>query len=140
MIHVLLDTNVLLDVLLRRQPHAAASEAVWTAAERGKIRGFVAAHSVTTIHYLVQHQLGAPMAKSVVARVLRTLSAAAVDRAALEEALAMKGTDFEDNVAAAAARLAGCEAIVTRDPKGFRGSGLRVLQPEMMLALIGRVN
>jgi predicted nucleic acid-binding protein len=139
MTHVLLDTNVLLDVLLDRHPNSIASGAIWTAAEEGRIRGFIAAHAVTTIHYLARKQLGTQAAQRIVASLLRTLSAAPVDQSVLEAAMTMKGSDFEDNVSAAAGQLAGCEAIVTRDPKGFQGSRLRVLKPEALLAMLDRV-
>ena len=49
---VLVDVNVVLDVLLDRQPHVEASAAVWAAIETGSSEGLLAAHAVTTIHYL----------------------------------------------------------------------------------------
>jgi hypothetical protein len=50
---ILLDVNVVLDVLLDRAPHADASSFIWAAVERGHLNGWLAAHGVTTIHYLV---------------------------------------------------------------------------------------
>ena len=46
---ILFDTNIILDVLLNRQPHAEASVAAWAAAECGRVEGMIAAHAVTTI-------------------------------------------------------------------------------------------
>jgi hypothetical protein len=43
---------------------------------------------------------------------------------------------YVEAVTAAAARLAGCECIVTRDPKGFRGSPVRSLTPEAVTPLL----
>ena len=60
------------------------------------------------------------------------------DESAIEEALQLSTPDFEDSVTAAAARLAGCDYIVTRDPKGFRGSPVRSLTPEMAAPLLGK--
>jgi hypothetical protein len=48
----------------------------------------------------------------------------------------MHAPDFEDSVTAAAAELAGCDLIVTRDPKGFRGSPVRALAPEAAAPLL----
>jgi hypothetical protein len=56
----------------------------------------------------------------------------------LQEALELSMPDFEDAVTAAAARIAGCELIVTRDPKGFRGSAVRSLTPEAVTPLLGK--
>ena len=63
---VLVDTNVALDVLLEREPHLAASAAVWDAVEARVVEGYIAAHGVTTIHYLGQKHLGARGAKQMV--------------------------------------------------------------------------
>ncbi len=61
---------------------------------------------------------------------------AAVDGVVVQEALQLALADFEDAVTAAAGRLAGCEYIVTRDPKGFRGSPVRALTPEALIPLL----
>jgi predicted nucleic acid-binding protein len=132
----LVDVNVVLDVLLDRQPHAKASSAVWTAIETGSSQGLLAAHSVTTIHYLIRREIGAVKATNAISRILKVFGVAMVDGAVLQEALQLSLPDFEDSVTAAAAQLSGCELIVTRDPKGFRGSPIRTLTPEAALPLL----
>jgi len=134
----LIDTNVVLDVLLDRQPHVEGSAAVWAAIETGLTKGFLAAHAITTIHYLVRRELGNARAKRTVAAVLRIFDVATVDATVIQEALQLSLPDFEDSVTAAAAQLAGCDVIVTRDPKGFRGSPVRTLTPEAVLPILGK--
>jgi predicted nucleic acid-binding protein len=136
MTRILLDTNIVLDVLLDRRGHAEASTRVWAAIENGRAEGVLAAHAVTTIHYLVQKELGATHAKRVVSAVLRVLRIASVDSAIMQEALQLPFADFEDAVTATAARAAGCRFIVTRDPKGFRESSVRALTPEAAMPLL----
>jgi len=132
----LIDTNVVLDVLLDRQPHVVASAAVWTAIETNAAKGFLASHAITTIHYLLRKELGIARATRTVSAILRVFDVANVDGAVLQEALQLSLPDFEDSVTAAAAQLAGCGFIVTRDPKGFRGSPIRSLTPEAFLPLL----
>ena len=55
---VLLDTNVVLDVLANREPFVADSAAVLSLVEDRKAEGFVAAHSVTTLYYLLRREVG----------------------------------------------------------------------------------
>jgi predicted nucleic acid-binding protein len=133
---VLFDTNVVLDVLLDRQPYVEASAAAWAAVETGVAEGMLAAHAVTTIHYLVRKERGNAKARRIVSAILRVFGVAAVDAAVLQEALELPWPDFEDAVTAAAARAAGCE--LTRDPKGFRGSPVRSLTPEAATPLLAR--
>jgi predicted nucleic acid-binding protein len=49
-----IDTNVLLDVLARRQPFYAAASRIWTLAERGSVRAFVSAISFNNIYYITR--------------------------------------------------------------------------------------
>jgi predicted nucleic acid-binding protein len=132
---ILFDTNVVLDVLLDRQPHSDASSTAWNAVESGAWEGMLAAHAVTTIHYLVRKEKGTAKAERIISAILRVFRVAAVDGVVIQEALELSFTDFEDAVTAAAARKAACDCIVTRDPKGFRGSPVRTLTPEAIAHL-----
>ncbi len=55
---ILLDANVVLDVLLDRQPYVEASAAAWAAVESGAPEGILAAHAVTAIHCLIRNEMG----------------------------------------------------------------------------------
>ena len=93
---VLLDTNVILDVLLDRQPHADASAKVWLAIEsriaEGMIaEGMIAAHAVTTIHYLIRKEKGNATAKRIVSAVLRVLTVARVDASTILQVVHVHG-------------------------------------------------
>lgn len=133
---ILFDTNVVLDVLLDRKPHVDASAAAWAAIETGVSEGMLAAHAVTTIHYLIRKEMGNTKAARTISAILRVFGVAAVDGSVIREALQLPISDFEDAVTAAAARLAGCGFIVTRDPKGFRGSPVSALTPEAVTPLL----
>ena len=135
---LLFDTNIVLDVLLDRKPWAETSAAVWAIAETGRCEGILAAHAVTTIHYLLRKETGNPGAKRVISAILRIFRVAAVDGTVLDEALQLPLSDFENAVTAASASIAGCDYIVTRDPKGFRGSLVRPFTPEAILPLFGK--
>ncbi len=118
---LLVDTNVVLDVLLDPQPHAEPSVAIWTFVEAGRCEGFLAAHAITTIHYLVRKELGVIRTKQLITLILRVFRVAPVDGPVIEQALRLPLVHFEDAVTAAAALASECELIVTRDPKGLKG-------------------
>ncbi len=133
---VLLDLNLVLDVLLDRAPHADAASALWAAVETGEVEGLVAAHCVTTLHYLATRSGGREFGNRCVADVLGVFGVARVDAAVLEAALALEWSDFEDAVCAAAAVAADCHVIASRDTRGFRRAPLPVLGPVEALAAI----
>ena len=133
---VLCDVNVILDVLLERRPHVDASASVLAAVEAGTAQGMLAAHAVTTIHYLIRREMGSAQARRLVQSILTILSIASVNSAVIQEALQLPCPDFADAVAAAAARHAGRDYIATRAPKGFRGSPVRSLTPEALISIL----
>jgi predicted nucleic acid-binding protein len=129
-----LDLNVILDVILDRPPGAEAASALWAAIENGLGRGMIPAHGLTTIFYLLEKALGAGFARDGVDRLLQVFGVATVDDAVIRRALVLSWPDFEDAVCAAAAEATGCEAIVTRDPDGYRNCSLLVIDPAAALA------
>jgi predicted nucleic acid-binding protein len=135
---IFLDINVVLDVLLDRKPHAVASTKVWAAVETGKVQGLLAAHEITTIHYLVSRDAGVAAAHRATAAILKVFGVAAVDGDVIRRALDGSWPDFEDAVAAMAAEAAGCDGIITRDRRGFPESPVRVYTPEAAAAVLSR--
>lgn len=131
---VLLDVNVVLDVLLDRKPFADPSSAVWAAIERGEADGLLCAHAVTTLHYLNAKAVGVRMAAETTEALLSVFEVAPVDEAVLRSALALNWKDFEDAVTAAGARRAKCDAVITRNPRDFKGAPVRVLTPSEAVA------
>jgi predicted nucleic acid-binding protein len=133
---ILLDVNVVLDVLLDRKPFADPSSAVWAAVERGDAVGLLSAHAVTTLHYLNAKAVGVRMATETTEALLSVFDVAPVDEAVLRSAVALEWKDFEDAVTAAGARRAKCDAVITRNPRDFKGAPVRVLTPAEAVAWI----
>jgi predicted nucleic acid-binding protein len=133
---ILLDTNILLDVVLAREPYAEAGEALWGMIEEHNAEGRLAAHAITTFYYLVRKQRDHVRAKHAVHSLLQVFKVATVDGTVIHEALQMPGSDFEDCVTAAAAHRSGCAFIVTRDPRGFRASPVEAIAPAAAIAIL----
>jgi predicted nucleic acid-binding protein len=134
---LLVDVNLVLDVLLERNPHVDASAALWAAVERRALEGLVSAHGVTTVFYLVTRHRDARHARRVVSDLVSVFGIAPVDEQVIRRALALAWSDLEDAVCAAAAEASACDAIVTRDPRGFVDPPIPVLDPASALAWLG---
>jgi predicted nucleic acid-binding protein len=132
----LVDVNVVLDALLARARQGEAAARLWAATEQKRVRALVPAHGVTTLFYLVRQAKGAAAARRAVDALLSVFGVAPVDEAVLRRALSLGWADFEDAVCAAAAEAAGCDLIVTRDPGGFRGSPVPVVDAATALSLL----
>ncbi len=136
MTRVLIDVNVVLDVLAEREPFVADSQAVLQFVEAGAIEGVLAAHSVTTLHYLLSKHLSKARARKTLEDLLHILRVEAVDEDRVRHALAMNWSDFEDAVQAACAEKAEADFVVTRDKRGFKRSVVRAITPAELVAII----
>lgn len=135
-VRVLVDTNVVLDVLLDRRPHAGPASQVLSLVDSGRLEGAVTATAMTTIHYLVQRALGRRRADECVRRLLDMVAVAPVDAGVLLAAARTGFPDYEDAVVHAAALAWRADGIVTRDAGGFRKARLPVFEaPELWAAV-----
>ena len=131
---VIVDTNVVLDVLLARKPFVRTAVQLFELIERGQVEGMLCATSVTTLDYLLTQSLSRAESRETLRRLLRLFEIAPVTRAVIEEALQSRMTDFEDAVVEQAGRLAGAEAVITRDTRDFRQSVIKALAPDELLS------
>jgi len=133
---VIFDTNVVLDVLLDREPFSISAALLFSKVEKGELSGYLCATTITTIHYLVRKALGTRDAHKYVGNLLSLFEIAPVGRVVLEEALRSRFDDFEDAVIHEASIHAGVEALVTRDSNGFRRATIPVYLPDELLGVL----
>jgi predicted nucleic acid-binding protein len=133
---VLVDLNVILDVLQQREPFYEMSARVLAAAETGLVEGWVAAHSLTTLFYLLAKHQSTEHARVALTEMLTILSVAAVDHTVIEQALNLPYSDFEDAVQMMAAVSSGAQYLVTRNVRDYGLGPLPVLQPAELLAIV----
>ena len=130
------DANVVLDVLLRRQPFNGPSGELLSRAECGDVQGYICASVVTTIFYLARKVVGLDDARRQVHTILSILDVAPVTRSVLQEAAESNMSDFEDAVVAASARQMQVQAIATRNERDFAKAPVSAYSPASLLALL----
>lgn len=106
MIHALLDTNVILDVLLERPPWDSDAKTLWQIQSDGRFFAYITATSLTDIFYLSRRLAGLEKAWQAIHIILDQLSIIPVGINELRLATTMEGSDFEDNLQVACAM--GC--------------------------------
>ncbi len=135
-LRILVDLNVVLDVAQKREPFYADSADVLDAAASGEVEGFLAAHSITTLFYILTRKYGRATAVSIIQQMLDVFTVAPVNDLVIRHALAWGWRDFEDAVQMAAAVQAGLDYLVTRNPKDFQAQPIPVLLPAHLLPLL----
>ena len=133
---LLIDTNVVLDVLLKRFPFFKAATEVLNLAQRSDVREYVSASAITDIYYIARRQMKDHTAvKDLLKRLLMVVSVAAVSEQEIQNALSLAWTDFEDSVQYSVALLNEMDGIVTRNPADYQGSSIQIWLPEQLLEM-----
>lgn len=133
---VFIDTNILLDVLARREPFFAQSARIWTMAERGEIAASVSAFSFNNIFYIVRKAAGKEKADKALRLSRDVFTTVAPDRQIMDQALDSEIDDFEDAVQYFSASHSRADYFITRNAAEFPASPLPVLSPQEFLALL----
>lgn len=131
---LLFDTNIVLDVLLYREPWVHSAQKLWAANDQNLLNGYLTATTMTDIFYIARRQQNYDKAIQAVNICLEAFAIAPVDRQTLVTAIAMPGKDFEDNVQIACVQAAMLDGVVTRNPKDFKSASIAVFSTKDVLA------
>ncbi len=134
---VFFDLNILLDVLQERKEFYEFSARLLACAETGQIQGWLAAHSLITLNYLIAKRASPAQARVILTSLLQFLKIAPVDQNTLEGALNLPYRDFEDALQMMAAVQIHAHYLVTRNVEDFLPAPLDVIQPAELLTVLG---
>ena len=133
---VMFDTNVVLDVLLEREPFFKASYEVLKLSALEQVEGYVSASAATDIYYLLRRELrDRQAAKNGLEKLMQLVRFADALEADACAAVASNMTDFEDALVASIAERCHMDYIVTRNTADYRKSPVKALTPQEYLAL-----
>lgn len=131
---LLIDTNVVLDVLLRREPFFKPAAEVLNLTQRDDVRAYVSASAITDIYYIANRQMKDRAAvRALLERLLMVVSVAAVSEREIQNALGLEWVDFEDSVQYSVALLNEMDGIITRNPSDYQEANIRIWLPEQVL-------
>jgi predicted nucleic acid-binding protein len=135
-VKLFLDVNVILDVMTDRAPWAEEASVLLSLLDSPDFDGMVAAHSITTLHYLTSKYLSRKRATAALIDLLKLVSVATVDQDVILKALSLGWDDFEDAVQGICAVEAGVDYFITRDAGQFEALSIPALSPTEFLAML----
>lgn len=135
-ISVLIDLNIILDVLQKSEPFYENSMRVLAAVESEKVIGLVAAHSISTLFYLIQKSKSVADARAMLTSLLQFIRIAPINQSTIDQALNLDYNDFEDAIQMIAALQNKVDCLITRNVKDYQPPLVKVLQPVEFLATI----
>jgi predicted nucleic acid-binding protein len=133
---ILVDINIILDVVAHREPFYEESAKVLDAIAYEQAVGLLAAHSVTTLFYLINRMQNRATAVTTIANLLNSFNVAELNDKIIRTALAWNWKDFEDAVQMATAVNANADYIITRNPRDYEHNMIPVIQPATLFSLL----
>ena len=132
---IMIDTNVILDVLMEREPFFTDSYGALKKALEEEAVCLVSATAVTDIFYLLHKGLkNKAKALEQMERLLQIVSVADTLSIDIQIALSSAAADFEDAVVAAVAERNKADYILTRDAKHFKGISVEAITPKLFIS------
>ena len=130
---LLIDGNILLDVLQKREPHYDDSARVWKMCETDLAEGYVSALTFADLVYVMRKELDAEKISEVFRKMSLIFSFEDLTASDISAAADMQWDDFEDAVQAATAKRIHADHIITRNVKDF---GKRLLFEQTLLLFL----
>lgn len=133
---IMVDTNIIIDVLLEREPFIDDSYKLLSLCEEHKVDGFISASSITDIYYLVRkYSHSNELAYNAVGKILEIVKICSVTNSEVITAFQKKAKDFEDCLVAVCANSINCDYIVTRNIKDFSEFEVPAISPSEFLKI-----
>jgi predicted nucleic acid-binding protein len=139
-VRVLLDTNIIVDDALEREPFWEESEEVLLLAEQGQIEGFISASTFGDLYYIIRKPRGRNWTLTYLRQLATFCQVATVDQAVINMALTSNFKDFEDAIQYGVAVVHNLDAIITRNSGDFPVAIPRILTPQQLIQELSESN
>lgn len=137
----LLDTNVIVDVLQKREPMFADSSKIIIAVADNRLQGYVTSKEIADIHYFSRKQFTGQedtdkKARQIIEGLLRFLDVVDTTGEDCKIALTIENNDYEDAIMISSAVRSNMDCIITRNSKHFKTSLIPIYSPKDFLDLL----
>lgn len=136
MIRVLLDTNVVLDFVLARQPFFKAADEIFTRLQNYEYEAFVSAITPINVFYTTRKEKNKATAFIAVEELLKLVQITESGNYIYRNALTLNFNDYEDAVQHECATAENLDAIVTRNIKDYKNATVAVYSPDVFLQIL----
>ncbi len=132
---VFIDTDIILDVALAREPFFSASKIILAMAENNIIIGNISSNCIANIYYILRKSGGNSKARKFIVNIVKYITVIIIDHQNVLDALKSKFSDFEDALQYFSAVENQCEYIITRNIEDYKNAEIKVLLPEEFIGM-----
>lgn len=135
-IRVLIDTNIVLDWLMSREPFQENARFIMEKCLFGDLEGYLTAHSISDLFYILRKDFDVNKRKKLLLLLCDNMKVIIEDKDTIKTVLMNdKWMDLEDGLQMQCASMEGLDYIVTRNIKDFQESLVLPVLPEQLIAL-----
>ena len=137
MIHLFLDTNIVIDFLTDRKPFSSLAGKLFDYSEKGEINLYLSAVSYNNIYYVVRKVSSHKDTIRILSRLLEMTEVIDLTSSSIKESLNSEFNDFEDALQYYSAKLnPNISGIVTRNGIDFKHSSISIFTPEEAIKFV----
>ena len=125
--NVFVDTDIIYDVLAKRDPHYQAAAKLFTLSDEEKIQISISALSIANIHYLISKQLSSEQAKQILRKFRLLVHIVPLNEKIIDLALNSKFNNFEDAIQYYCAIENECDILLTRNLRDYKKAQITVM-------------
>jgi len=133
---VFLDSDVVLDFYMERQPHHDVALRLFTMLKRAKTRCFTSAVVIANAYYVLTKLENREYALDRIRRLRNLVAVAAIDNSIIDAAIASPHKDLEDSIQFHCAIQNKIETFITRNTRHYPKGQLRIAEPSQFLSAI----
>lgn len=128
--NILLDSNVILDLALKRKPYIESIRPILQKADENQFYFYITSASITDIHYVISKEIGKTKSLKFLKDLVSKVELCISDKQIIQNALQSNFKDFEDAVQYYAALSSNLEVIITRNKKDFKlAKNIQIMTP-----------
>lgn len=131
--HIFVDTNIVIDLLSKREEFYKEAQELFTLADTKKVNLYVSALTFANTHYILSRNIKAEEVRKVLIKFKTLTTVLPIDDKIIELALVSDFVDFEDAIQYQTAIQNGLELIITRNKKDFKNAKIPVLNAKEYL-------
>lgn len=138
---ILVDTNVIVDLLLKREPYLDAAQTILTKCAQREVDGCLAAHSIPNLFYILRKAYSQSERRYFIKNLCDIFRISELNKEKIMSAAENEEfSDFEDCLQEACAVEEMADYIVTRNPGDYKRSRIKVIEPVAFVELLQEGN
>ena len=137
MTDIFIDTDVIIDFLIDREPHSREAAIIFTLIEQKKLKGYVSSLTFSNLYYVLRKIESHNKVIAKLDSISRLLTILKVDQQIIKLAIASEFPDFEDSIQYnCALDYKKIDVLITQNIKDYKGSQIPVMTPAVYLKMV----